>query len=105
MKDYSYSELKNYIVEDFGEFITQWGYNVDQTCARIVDEYHRAISNSESQKAVIFTCMANLSKKKGAIPEMVMDEISKIRAVFSREHYSEMTDEEFIMFEEELKKI
>lgn len=105
MKDYSFLELKDYIIEDFEEFINQWNYSIEQACARIIDEYDRGINNSYSQKAVIYVCLARLAKEKGTIPEIIITEIIKIKTDFSQELYSEMTENEFIMFTEELNKV
>lgn len=105
MKDYSYTELKNYIIEDFTEFVNQWEYNLDQTCARIIDEYYHAINSSRSQKVVIYTVMAILSKNKGTIPEIVRKEIENIKKEFSRKIYSDMNDNDFIMFDSDFKQL
>ncbi len=103
--DYSFNELKNYIVEDFNEFLEQWNYTVEQACYRIIDDYHNAISRSVSQRDVIYVCMGVIVQDHDVIPGFIRDEINLISKDFSQKEYLDMDSNDYELFTNELLKV
>lgn len=70
----SYKELKQYIIDDFEEFLDE-GLSLSQVTEKLLIEYHRGIVNSQVEELVVYLTIALLCLDKGYLRNDIKGEL------------------------------
>lgn len=94
MKDWSYTELSEYIREVFNNSISD-GLNTLQAGGRCLYELSNVIEEGEVEKIIFYACLVDLQINKGVVSQRIFDEVHNIIKDFNIDKFAnELTMED-----------